>query len=654
MQLPTLDVIPEDTAKLSLKHSSLFTPMRKTLIIPTLCLLPLTANYAEDLTPPATNNPNTTTQATPATPPAQVAPVVAVNELNAVILAKKHPYLVWTDFSHRLSDLDTLYKTTNYQPIWLSADANQSQKNIEAVINVLEEAKRHGLNPNDYEVQLLKDKQPKAALDLQSKETALYDTALSLSLVRYLHDLHYGRVNPRTEFKHDIKQRAEKTLDLAELIKTHQTSLDQLPELVEPKLPQYRKLQQTLVARLGGEKVLPFKLQTNATIKPNAPMTQSVELQHYLISTGDLAKDQLDTTATTYTPAMSDAIKKYQLRHNLKANGLLTKATAKALNTPANAQKGVTQIELAMERLRWLPDIEQGRAVMVNIPAFQLMAYDDITQDIPAKTMRVVVGKAIKNQTPVLTAEMKFVDFQPYWHVPIKIARDEILPKLASNPDYLAGHNMEVISRSGKRLGSGLSYTAITQGAVGIRQKPGTGNALGKVKFLFPNKNDVYLHDTPSVSYFSRARRDLSHGCVRVAEPQALAEYVLKPENGWDNDHIQKAMQATGKNRRINLTSTIPVIFLYNTAFIDEHNNIAFYADIYQHDAELQEVLKKTRKDLSDTELFAPKEVPPTEEQKPAPLEAQAPKETKQTTTTTETVATAKPTTEIKDTTASP
>lgn len=633
MQLSTLDSVVHDTAKpFSLKSSSVFALARKNLLISSLCLLPLVSVYAEETTTPANNaTQNTTSTPTPnhnASVASTELTVTPATELHAVMLAKKHPYLTWSEFSHKLADLDALYKPSNYQAVWLSADVAKTQKNISEVIKLLEQASTHGLNPKDYEVQLLKDKQSafSSAVDLQSKDVALYDTALSLSLMRYLHDLHYGRINPRSAFNHDIKQRHEK-LNVAELIQTQltQNSLDKLPSLVEPKLPQYQKLQQALLARSNGETVSPVKLNITGSVHPKSALPQSVELQHYLIATGDLAADKLDATASTYTEAMAEAVKKYQQRHGIKANGVLNKVTVKALSTPANAQKGVTQIELAMERLRWIPEINEGRAVMVNIPAFQLMAYDDVTQDVPAKTMRVVVGKAIKNQTPVLTATMQFVDFQPFWHVPLKIARDEILPKLAENPDYLAGHNMEVVSRSGKKLSGGLSYTALTQGTAGIRQKPGTGNALGKVKFLFPNKNEVYLHDTPSVSYFSRARRDLSHGCVRVAEPQALAEFVLKTEDGWDNEHIKKAMLAIGKNRRVILNNTIPVLFLYNTAFVDEHNNISFYADIYQHDAELLEALKKARKDLSDAELFAPKEEPAPTEQQKAPIEAKAP-----------------------------
>lgn len=219
--------------------------------------------------------------------------------------------------------------------------------------------------------------------------------------------------------------------------------------------------------------------------------------------------------------------------------------------------------------------------------------------------MRVVVGKSEKHQTPQLAADMQFVDFQPYWNVPYKIAKDEILPKLAEDPDYLVRQNMEFVSASGKN-------------PLRIRQRPGKGNALGKVKFIFPNASNVYLHDTPSVALFGRSRRDLSHGCVRVAHPQELAEFVLKDQGGWDTDSIKKAMR--GKNRQVVLKKTIPVLFLYNTAFFDD-NHLTFYADIYHRDSALLELLKK-HEDLSDKGLFAPKEVPPTETPAITPIEA--------------------------------
>jgi murein L,D-transpeptidase YcbB/YkuD len=606
---------------------------RKHLIIPTLCaLISLPAQAAENVAPPANNvaipaaatTPTANTATLSATPPATnaVAPAVTTtpatnavppateavltrpaNEIGNLIASKQHPYLTQSDFTHRVEDLDALYQASGYQPIWFSKDSNAT-KNAAEVIKLLETASNHGLTATDYDVLLLQQKLTalKPPLDMQSKDLALYDTAISVSLLRFVHNLHYGRVNPRN-LNYNIQLRTEKTLDLPALIKTSLAdgSLSKLASLVEPKLPQYQKLKQVLTDYRVKENTPPLKLFTKSTIRPGNPLPQSAELQQFLLALGDLSADQIDNTATTYTDTMVEGVKKFQQRHDIKANGIINKATIAAFNTPSTSAQKITQIELAMERLRWLPEINGGPAVMVNIPAFQLLAFDDINQDSPTTTMRVVVGKAAKNQTPLLTADMQFVDFQPYWNVPFKIARDEILPKLANDPDYLARQNMEFVSSPGRSA------------ALRIRQRPGKGNALGKVKFIFPNKSDVYLHDTPSVSLFSRSRRDLSHGCVRVAHPQELAEFVLKNEGNWDTNSIKKAM--SGRNRRVTLKNTIPVFFLYNTAFFNENNNLAFYADIYHQDEKLLDALKK-KEDLSDKALFAPKEeIPPSIEQ---------------------------------------
>lgn len=590
---------------------------------------------------PAPSNTATPTVGTTA-PVADVAVTRPATEIGSLIASKQHPYMTRPDFTHRVADLDALYQASAYQPIWLSDD---SSKNAAEVIKVLESASVHGLNAADYDTSMLRQKLNalKPPLDMKSKDLALYDTAVSLALLRFSYDLHYGRINPR-DLSYNIQQRTEKSLDIPDLIKNNlaQDSLAQIPVLVEPKLPQYQKLKQVLANYRTGESVPAFKMDAKSTIRPGNPLPQSAELQKFLSASGDLPADKVDNTVTTYTDILVEAVKKYQQRHNIKANGTINKATIAAFGTVSSSLQKEIQIELAMERLRWLPEITQGRAVMVNIPAFQLFAYDDINQDSPTTTMRVVVGKAAKNQTPLLTADMRFVDFHPYWNVPFKIARDEILPKLAENPDYLAGQNMELVSRSGKSIGSYGSYDGIRMGSLGIRQRPGKGNALGKVKFIFPNKSDVYLHDTPSVSLFGRSRRDLSHGCVRVARPEELAKFVLKEDN-WDEEAIKKAIKSS-RNQRIILKNTIPVLFLYNTAFFDENNNLTFYTDIYQQDAKLIEALKSARKDLSDKELFAPKELPPAEDSAQDKIEAKhepvSPPSAKQTTSANESVAT--------------
>lgn len=583
---------------------------RKKLIISILCLMPCLSAHAlvnEGIATPTTN------VAAPAATPAEAVqtpqaapPADAMNEISSLIASKQHPYLTQSNFTYRAEDLDALYKTNNYQPIWI-VDDGKANKNADEVIKLLEAAADHGLNPADYDTERLRQTLTalKAPFDVHSKDVALYDTAISLSLLRFMHNLHYGRINP-TDLHFNIQRRAEKILDLPALIKTviAADNVTSLPSSVEPQLQQYQKLKQALASYRAPEKIPPLNLLVNKTLRQGDALPQSAELQKYLAAFGDIPSDKIDNSATTYTATMVEGVKNFQKRHNIKPNGFINKATVAALNAPLTDAERITQIELAMERLRWLPEITEGPAIMVNIPAFQLLAFDDIKQDIPTTAMRVVVGKAAKNQTPQLAADMRFVDFQPYWNVPYKIAKDEILPKLAADPEYLARQNMEFVS------GSGSS-------ALRIRQRPGKGNALGKVKFIFPNASSVYLHDTPSVALFSRSRRDLSHGCVRVAHPQELAEFVLKDQGGWDTDAIKKAMG--GKNRQVVLKKTIPVLFLYNTAFFDEHSNLTFYTDIYHRDTELLDALTK-HQDLSDQVLFAPKEVPPSAE----PIEAEA------------------------------
>jgi len=269
------------------------------------------------------------------------------------------------------------------------------------------------------------------------------------------------------------------------------------------------------------------------------------------------------------------------------------------MNVPLSQR--VTQIELAMERLRWLPELNAGPYIIVNIPAFQLWAFDDIDQfNSVAANMKVVVGKALKNETPVLMATLSFIDFMPYWNVPYSIVKKEILPKLMQNPGYLAGENMELVTTFGNET-KAVAFTAsslaqLKQGTLRIRQRPGTKNALGRVKFIFPNQEDVYLHDTPSQPLFSKSRRDFSHGCVRVENPEGLAEFALK--NQWSREAIHQALN-TLKTQRVILKKPIPVLFFYITSFFDQNNNLVFYPDIYGYDGILLGALRKPE-DLLD------------------------------------------------------
>ncbi|WP_340124136.1 L,D-transpeptidase family protein [Methylobacter svalbardensis] len=536
-------------------------------------------------------------------------PLIA-QEITAIISAKQHPYLMLSNFENRTEDIDSLYKISNRQLLWLG---NQNtEKNITEGLNLLTNAADHGLNPKNYDTESLRQKlQLALKLKLGSyKELALYDTALSISLLRYLHDLHYGRINPQgINFK--LKLREKKLLDLPLLIKNSlaQNTLVQLPLSVEPTLKQYQKLKPALASyrQLAANTPL-SKLHIKKTLRPGDTHPQIAELRQFLIAVGDLPEDKTVISAeksSLYTDTIVTGVKSFQNRHGLTADGYIGTSTVTALNVPLSYR--VTQIELAMERLRWLPELNAGTSIIVNIPAFQLWAFDAIDQtDANIVNMKVVVGKALKHQTPVLMAEMHYIDFMPYWNVPYSITKKEILPKLIQNNNYLDQENMELVSvflnTATPTALNGESMNLLKQGKLRIRQRPGGKNALGKIKFIFPNKDDVYLHDTPANALFSKSRRDFSHGCVRVENPQKLAEFALKNQDDWNPETIKLAMN-TPKNRRVILKKPIPVLFFYTTAFFDQFDNLAFYPDIYGHDAVLLKTLSQAN-DLSDQSLF--------------------------------------------------
>ncbi len=538
-------------------------------------------------------------------------------EITAIIAAKQHPYLMLPNFPNRTDDLESLYKMSNHELLWLG-NAN-AEKNITDALNLLANAADHGLKSRNYDTETLRQKlQPALKLKPDSyKELALYDTALSISLLRFLHDLHYGRVNPQG-INFNLKLREKKLIDLPLLIKNSlaQNTLAQLPLSVEPQLNQYQKLKAALANyRQLAASAPPFKFEATETLHPGGSHPQIAELRRFLTIVGDLPEDKTvigTEKLSLYSDAIVAGVKKFQKRHGLTADGNIGKGSVSAFNTPLSYR--MTQIELAMERLRWLPELNVGASIIVNIPAFQLWAFDVIDQpNVNIVNMRVVVGNALKTQTPVLMAEMHFIDFMPYWNVPYSIIKNEILPKLIQNRNYLEKENMELVSvfRDGEKPTALNEQTMhlLKEGKLRIRQRPGGKNALGKVKFIFPNKDDVYLHDTPANALFSKSRRDFSHGCVRVANPQKLAEFALKNQDNWNAETIQLAMN-TPKMQRVILKKPIPVLFFYTTAFFDQYDKLEFYPDIYGHDAVLLEALSKPD-DLSDQSLFISRNATP-------------------------------------------
>lgn len=332
----------------------------------------------------------------------------------------------------------------------------------------------------------------------------------------------------------------------------------------EPMYPQYAKLKAYLkqyraIEQAGGWPVL--KIPTKA-YRPGDSSEAIIALKNRLRITGDLWKDD---GSAVFDTSLEQAVKRFQRRMGLKEDGIAGKAVINELNVPVS--KRIEQIIVNMERCRWLPVALHSDYFIINIPAFTFYAYE---MDTLAWTMKVVVGKAI-HQTAIFSGNMKYVVFSPYWHIPPGIMAKEILPALRKNPNYLAKNNMEWHGNQ-------------------IRQKPGPNNALGRVKFLFPNSHHIYLHDTPAKNLFQEDERAFSHGCIRVEQPKRLAMYVLRHQPEWTEEKIDEAMQSN-KELYVTIQKPIPVLIAYFTAWVDADGKLNFRKDIYNRDQRLANMI---------------------------------------------------------------
>lgn len=272
-------------------------------------------------------------------------------------------------------------------------------------------------------------------------------------------------------------------------------------------------------------------------------------------------------SSDVFTPKLEEAVRSFQLRHGLEDNGQISPAFLKALNVSINIR--IQQIAVNMERVLRDTIHVTGKRIIVNIPEYKLYVYEDSREVL---SMDIVVGKTT-NPTVLFSDTLEHIVFSPYWNVPASIVKNEILPVI--NTGYLKKHNMEITSK--------------VDGLPVIRQKPGSQNALGNVKFLFPNKYDIYFHDTPSKSLFAKQKRAFSHGCIRLSRPFELSKYVLKDQSEWTDEKIRAAMNA-GKEKRVNLAEKIPVSIIYYTSWVDQWGQVNFRDDIYGHDKEQRQL----------------------------------------------------------------
>jgi L,D-transpeptidase YcbB len=351
-------------------------------------------------------------------------------------------------------------------------------------------------------------------------------------------------------------------------------------------LNQYRAL-----AAAEDEELLPA---TPEPLAPGASYAGVPRLVRLLTQLGDLPEGAVHGDSDSYQGDIVTAVQRFQSRHGLEPDGLVGPLTLEQLNTPLSVR--VRQLELALERWRRRPYDPDRPAIVLNLPEFRLRAFAGKSAggQGPELEMKIVVGQAPDRRTPALHSLLGAVIFCPYWNVPVSIQHDELLPEIARDRSWVSANNFELVNSQGEvvrdKTVSDRMLFELSSGELQLRQKPGPKNTLGLVKFVFPNAYGVYMHDTSARSLFSRARRDLSHGCIRVEKPEELAEWVLSKQPDWSRERIVAAMRGT-ESVFVRVERPIQVVTTYSTAVVMENGEVHFFEDIYGDDAALEKEL---------------------------------------------------------------
>jgi murein L,D-transpeptidase YcbB/YkuD len=518
------------------------------------------------------------------------------DRLRTITSAETLPELHRANLADCRQNVQTAYEAIHYAPAWVRE--GQPTPQALAVISALEDSQTKGLNPEDYDASQWPARVVALKAGSANADTvAQFDAALTIGAMRYLSNLRIGRLSPKPlAFDIDLDQ---KHYDLPQFLVQKVLAASNVPEIMSKVEPQYLGYQRTETAlqtylNLAAQdhsEPLPIPQRT---LKSGDAYIGATKLDQRLRLLGDLPQSEVSNpNATTYNGTLVVGVRHFQARHGLNSDGKLDKETLRQLNMPLSAR--VIQLDDSLERWRWLPSDYPRLPVAVNIPGFKLRVFSD-DQTI-ALRMNVVVGQAFQHQTPVFAKEMKYIIFRPYWNLPLDIVRAEIVPKLRKNPSYLARKGFEATEQDGRVVGgrtvSAAMLAEIESGKLLVRQKPGPSNALGLVKFMFPNEFEVYLHSTPTPQLFNRSRRDFSHGCIRVEKPAELAAWLLRDQPKWTLEKIKAAMQSGPDNQQVNLTTQVPVVIVYLTAIVEENGEVYFYDDIYGYDASLNDALAK-------------------------------------------------------------
>jgi murein L,D-transpeptidase YcbB/YkuD len=495
-------------------------------------------------------------------------------------------YLSGDEAERNLLLLDEFYAGRNYEPVWV--DFGGAKDRARAMAEILRTSYVDGLQPTDYASPRI-DALLNAPDDASRAEL---EVLLGLAVLHYGTDLGEGRLEPQTVdselFVHPEKVDRVALLESVAVVQ----DLKAYFATVAPQRPEYARLKAALAAYReieanGGWSTLP----DGETLRPGMRHPHVALLRDRLIFHGDLKATGEDTEL--FGPALVEAVKKFQYRHGLTPDGVVGPKTREEINVPVEDR--IATMVLNMERRRWMPNDLGYMYVFVNMADFELKV---VKGPKTIHVTRVVVGTPF-HRTPVFSAEMQYLVFNPYWHVPQSIATKELLPKIKENPGYLAANNYTLLSdwsESAVPINEwSVDWSRVTNRTFNykIRQNSGDDNALGRIKFMFPNRFNVYLHDTPSKSLFSKTVRSFSHGCIRVENPDQLAAVLLEPM-GWTLEKVRDRI-ATGKRGTLRLEAPIPVHLTYLTAWVNKDGTVNFRDDIYGRDATLAEALERSR-----------------------------------------------------------
>lgn len=479
------------------------------------------------------------------------------------------------------------YGARYFEPLWLQQGENGQVSfapSAAKIIDIFKAAAAEGMRPSDY----LTPELDLAAAGTDPARLAAVETAFSAAAVKYAQDIYGGRVAP-TEVNKTWSITPKRINEAEMLVKLASTDApEDVFAALEPKNPQFQRLKEALASFDENATIDQVEIPDGKVLKLGMTDERVPLLRQRL----GVAQPDLPETAgaaaapdLTYDEALAAAVKTFQESLDLTVDGIVGPATIAALNGSMATTKD--DIIANMERWRWEPEDMGKFYVFVNVPEFRLRIMAD---DVEKYTTRVVVGRP-QNQTPVFSDEIEYIVVNPYWNIPNSIKASDIRPQLLANPYYLESKNMEMLSGGRVVNAAAIDWSSTNINKYQIRQRPGPDNALGKVKFLFPNQHDIYMHDTPTKSLFARSYRAYSHGCVRIENPFDFAEALVQNEPKITRASLEKMF---GPNEQwLTVENKIPVHIAYFTLRVDEDGTIRSFADVYGANKKLIELLNQ-------------------------------------------------------------